>query len=51
MLELCVMQSTASLQLLPGPLGSGVVEPNRVISMDHIELTDICSQVHLGPEW
>ena len=32
------MQSTPSLPLLPGPLWPGVVAPDRVLSMDQIEL-------------
>ena len=38
MLELWVMQSTFSLPLLLGPLWPGVVAPDRVLSMDQIEL-------------
>ena len=30
-----------SLPLLPGPLWPGVVSPDRVLSMDQIELFDI----------
>ena len=32
------MQSTHSLLSLPGPLYPGVVAPDRVLSMDQIEL-------------
>ena len=32
------MQSTPSLSSLPGPLWTGVVAPNRVLSMGQIEL-------------
>ena len=35
------MQSTLSLPLLPGPLWPRVVAPDRILSMDHIELFDI----------
>ena len=35
------MQSTPSLASLPGPLWSGVVVPDRILSMDQIELFDI----------
>ena len=38
MLELWVMQSTPSLPSLPGPLWSGVVAPDRVLSMGQIEV-------------
>ena len=38
MLELWGMQSTSSLPLLAGPLWSGVVAPERVLSMGQIEL-------------
>ena len=38
MLELCGMQSTSSLPLLPGPLWLGVVAPDRVLSIGQIEL-------------
>ena len=38
MLELCGMWSTPSLPSLPGPLWSGVVAPDRVLSMGQIEL-------------
>ena len=34
-------QSTPPLLLLPGPLGSGVVAPDRVLCMSQIELFDI----------
>ena len=39
MLELWGMQSTPSLPLLPGPLWSGMVAPDRALSMGKIELT------------
>ena len=32
------MRSTPSLPSLPGPLWPGVVAPNRILSMDQIEL-------------
>ena len=35
------MRSTSSLPLLPGPLSTGVVAPDRVLSMGQIELFDI----------
>ena len=38
-LELWGMRSTPSLPLLPDPLWPGVVAPDRVLSMDQIELT------------
>ena len=38
MLELWGMRSELSLLSLPGPLLSGVVEPDRVLSMGQIEL-------------
>ena len=38
MLELWGMQSTPSLPLLPGPLWSGVIASERVLSMGQIEL-------------
>ena len=41
MLELWGMQSTPSLPLQPGSLCPGVVAPDRVRSMDQIELFDI----------
>ena len=42
MLELWGMLSTPSLPLLPGPLGPKVVaEPDRVLSIGQIELSDI----------
>ena len=37
MLELWGMWSTPSLPLLPGPLWSGVVAPDRVLSIGQIE--------------
>ena len=48
MLELCEMPSTPSLPLLPALLWSEVVAPDRVLSMDQIELVDIqtvCKQM------
>ena len=41
MLELWRMRSTPSLPSLPGPLWSGVVAPERVLSIGQIELFDI----------
>ena len=41
MLELWGMQSTPSLSSVPGPLGPGVIVPDRVLSMSQIELFDI----------
>ena len=41
MLELWGMWSIPSLPLLPGPLWLGVVTPDRVLSVDQIELFDI----------
>ncbi len=38
MLELSGMQSTPSLPSLLGPLWPGVVAPDRVLSMAHLEL-------------
>ena len=38
MLELWGMQTTSSLPSLPSPLSPGVVVPERVLSMDQIEL-------------
>ena len=38
MLELWTMRSTPSLPSLPGPLGPGVVAPDRVLFMGRIEL-------------
>ena len=36
------MRSTPSLPLLPGALGPGVVEPDKVLSMSQIEqMTDV----------
>ena len=40
MLELWRMRSTTLLPSLPGPLWPGVVAPERVLSMDQIELFD-----------
>ena len=41
MLELWGMRSTPSLPSLPGPLWSGMVAPDRALSMDQIELNCI----------
>ena len=41
MLELWGMQSTPSFPSLPGPLGSGVVALDRVVSIGQIELNCI----------
>ena len=41
MLELWRMQSTILLPLLPSRLLPGVVPPDRVLSMDQIEVFDI----------
>ena len=41
MLEFWGMWNTPSLPLLPGPLLSRVVAPDRVLSMGQIELFDI----------
>ena len=41
MIELRVIQSTPLLPSLPGPLSSGVVAPDRVLSMDQIEVFNI----------
>ena len=41
MLELWGMQSTSSLPSLPGALCFGVVAPDKVLSMDQIELFGI----------
>ena len=41
MLELWGMQSTPSLPSLPGLLRSGVVAPDRILSMGQIELNCI----------
>ena len=38
MLELWVMWSAPSLPLLPSPLWPGMVEPDRVLSMDNLDL-------------
>ena len=43
-LEIWGMWSTPSLPLLPGPLWSGVVVLDRVLSMGQIELT-VCKQM------
>ena len=39
--ELWEMRSTPSLWLFPGPLCPGVVAPDRVLSVDQIELFEI----------
>ena len=44
MLDLWEMGSTPLLPSLPGPLLSGVVVPERVLSMGQIELFDISTQ-------
>ena len=41
MLGLWGLRSTLSLPLFLGPLWSGLVAPNRVLSMDRIELFGI----------
>ena len=41
LLELWEMLSTPSLPLLPDPLWTGVVAPDRVLSMGEIDLFDI----------
>ena len=38
MLELCRIQSTASLSLIPVPLWPGVVAPDRVLFMGQIRV-------------
>ena len=43
--EVSGMWSTPSLLLFPGPLWPGVVAPDRVLSMDQIELFDILNSV------
>ena len=40
-LDLYGMWSTSSLPLLPGPFWPGVVAPERILSMDQMELFDI----------
>ena len=48
MLELWRIWSTQSLPLLPGPLWSRVIVPDKVLSMSQIELFDIqteCKQM------
>ena len=45
MLELWGMWSTSSLPSLPGPLSSGEVAPDRVLSMGQIEIN--CSYAKL----
>ena len=41
MLELCGMRNPSTLPSLPGPLLSGVVAPDRVLSMGQIDLFHI----------
>ena len=41
MLQLLGMRGNSSLPLLPGSLWPGVVEPEKLPSMDQIELFDI----------
>ena len=41
MLEIWGMQSTPLLPSLPGPLWLGMVTPDRVLSMDQIELNGV----------
>ena len=41
MLELCGMWSTPTLPLLPGPLWSRMVAPDRALSMGQIELNGV----------
>ncbi len=43
MLELWRIQSTPSLPSLPGSLWPGVVAPDKVLSMGHIELLRKCT--------
>ena len=38
------MQSTPSLQSLPGPFSPGVVAPDRDLSMGHIEVNCVLMQ-------
>ena len=45
MLELWRMQSTLSLSSLPGPLRSGLVAPNGVLSMSQIELNCVLNWI------
>ena len=40
-MELWVMRSTPLLPLLPGPLGPGLVAPDRALSMAQIELNSV----------
>ena len=44
MLELCGMQSTLSLPLIPGQLWAEVVAPDWVLSMGQINLFDIWTE-------
>ena len=46
-LELWGMRSVSSLPLLPGLLWPGIVAPDRVLSMDKIELTAYLCQTKL----
>ena len=39
--ELWKMRGASSLPLLQGPLGLGVIAPDRVLSMGQIELFDM----------
>ena len=41
MMELCGMQSTATLPSLPGSLRPTVVAPDRVLSVGQIELNSV----------
>ena len=41
------MRSTPSLSSLPGPLGAGVVAPDRVLSMGQIEDADYANDITL----
>ena len=43
-LEIWELWSTPSLQLIPGPLSSGVVAFDSILSMDQIEQT-VCKQI------
>ena len=50
MVELWWMRSTSSLPLLPGPLWSGMVPPDRALSMGRIEQTAyLCKVTPLSP--
>ena len=48
MLELFGMWGTSLLPLLPGPLWSGVVALDRVLSVGQIKLFDICVLLYLN---